>query len=67
MSIKFTESEVKALEKSPEALRILADWHSVQETMADAMGEEMFNQCAETHNKRKTLLRTEAIMIEESY
>lgn len=31
MGIKFKGSEVRVLEQSPEALRLLADWHDPQE------------------------------------
>ena len=66
MAIKFTEGEIKALEKHPDALRALADWHSVRETEADSIGPE-FSDCVEHHSKRCDELRAEAARIEEEY
>lgn len=35
MAITFTESEIEVLSKCPEALRIIATWHDVQQGHAD--------------------------------
>lgn len=63
MAIKFTDSEIKALEGHPDALRALADWHSVKETEADSIGPEL-SDCVEHHAKRYNELRTEAARID---
>ncbi len=66
MAIKFTESEIKALESHPDALRVLADWHSVKETEADSIGPE-FAECVNHHEARREELRSEAARIEADY
>ncbi len=66
MTIKFTEGEIKALEGHPEALRALADWHSVKETEADAIGPEFADSVAH-HAARYDELRKEADRIEADY
>ena len=60
----FTESEVAAMQKWPEALRALADWHDYQETMADAMDSEVFAPQIKHHSERRKELRAEADRIE---
>lgn len=66
MTVKFTEGEIKALEGHPDVLRILADWHSVKETEADAIGPEL-SDSVEHHAKRYDELRAEAARIEANY
>ena len=66
MAIKFTESEIKALEGHPDALRALADWHSVRETEADSIGPE-FSDCVAHHEARRNELQNEAARIEADY
>lgn len=66
MSIKFTENEIKALERNPDALRALADWHSAKETEAAAIGPE-FDESCKHHRARYTELRAEAEQIEAEY
>lgn len=60
MPIKFTAEEVQALESSPAALRLLADWYSHQETIA-ALGGAQQPTLAPA---RKFELRDEAIRID---
>lgn len=60
----FSAAEIEALSEDPDALRSLAEWHSAQETMADAFGaEESMNH----HEIRKSELRHIAIAIEITY
>ena len=66
MTIRFTEGEIKALEGHPDALRALADWHSVKETEASSIGPE-FDKCCEHHSARYAELRAEADRIEANY
>ena len=66
MAMKFTESEIKALEGHPDALRALADWHSVKETEADSIGPELAD-CVSHHEKRRIELCAEATRIEADY
>lgn len=66
MTIVFTDNEIKALQGNPEALRVLANWHSCQETMADAIGPE-FAGCVQHHEARKRELRAVADRIEADY
>ncbi len=67
MTIKFTEGEIKALEGHPDALRALADWHSVKETEADAIGGPEMADCVSHHAARYDELRAEATKIEADY
>lgn len=64
--IEFTENEIKAMQSLPDALEVLADHHSVQETMADAIGEP-FDECVKHHKRRRIELRTEATRIRATY
>lgn len=66
MAIKFTENEIKALEGHPDALRVLADWHSCRETEAAAIGEP-YEPCVTHHESRRNELRAEADRIEAEY
>lgn len=67
MTIKFTDGEIKALENHPDALRVLADWHSVKETEADAIGGPEMADCVSHHSDRRDELRAEADKIEADY
>lgn len=60
--IQFTNTELKEMQNNPESLRILADYHEVQLTMADAIGD--FKECVNFHEKRKAELLAEANRIE---
>lgn len=55
--ITLTREELRALLGSPEAMQVLADHHSAQETMADASD---YAECAEWHKRRRLVLRAEA-------
>ena len=59
MAIKLTESEIAAIEKSPEVLRIVADWRDFRQDEADAIGIE-----CDGDDKRAKELRAEAARIE---
>lgn len=61
---KFTEHELKALERHPEALRLVADYNDNQESEADAQG---YDECAAYHKARRIKLRDEANRIEEQH
>lgn len=60
--IKFTETEVKYLEGHPDCLRLLAIYHDIQQTMADACGAECYG-----NEIRMKELEAEAKRIEESW
>lgn len=62
MTFKFTESEIKALETCPEALRLVANWRDCQQDQADAMDFETTGD-----GKRANELRAEADRIEATY
>lgn len=64
--ITFKDHEIKAMQKHPDILRILADWHSLQETMADAIGPE-FEGCCTYHSNRYKELREEARRLDIEY
>ncbi len=66
MAIKFKDSEIRALQKHPSALRALADWHSAEETKADAIGHP-FEDCVKFHKARYIELRAAAQKIEDEY
>ncbi len=66
MEVKFTAREIKALEGHPDALRALADWHSVRATEADSIGPE-FSGSVTYHEDRRNELRIEASQIEAGY
>jgi hypothetical protein len=55
--IKLRASEIEILAGHPEALRILAGWHSCAETMADAMD---YTESAEGHGRRSEELEKAA-------
>lgn len=38
MAIRFTQREIHVLEKEPDALRVLAEWHACQSVMAEPTG-----------------------------
>lgn len=61
----FSVQEIAAMEKDPEVLRQLADWHETQLTMADAMGD--FPESVAFHSKRKEELLAKASAIEADY
>lgn len=46
----FTPEEIEQLERSPDAMRLLADYHSQQGTMADAMD---YKDAARFHERRR--------------
>jgi hypothetical protein len=60
--MKITESEILAIEESPDALRIIADWRDFQQVGADSMGTG-----TEADGKRADELRYEAARIEDAY
>jgi hypothetical protein len=62
--IVFTSAEIEALKVSPGALRALADHHSVQENVAEAMDAELCAPECEYHKTRSTALRAEADRIQ---
>ena len=50
MGIIFTETEIKQLQKNPEALDALINEHDCWATMADAVGD--YEQCVKFHDER---------------
>lgn len=40
MAIVFDEYELKVISECPEVMRIVADWHDVQQNCADDMGAD---------------------------
>lgn len=63
----FTKAEILDLEKSPEALRVLADIHDCYATMADAVGDAIATSCVLVHENRAAELRNLACKIEAEY
>jgi hypothetical protein len=61
----FTPLEIEEMQKDPYALRALANYHSIQETEADAIGD--FKQCVEFHKNRRIALDAEADEIEAEW
>lgn len=64
MNLKDYEIEY-LLKDNPEALRLIADYHEVQLTMADAIGD--FPHCVTFHTNRKAELLAEAERIENEW
>ena len=60
--MEFTDNELKEMQTNPEALRVLANYHEVQATMADAIGD--FKECVTFHEARKAELLAEADRID---
>ena len=63
--IAFTKNELEDMAVNPEVLRALANYHSAQETMADATGD--FPDCVKYHMERREELREEADRIEAEW
>lgn len=61
---KFTEHELKVLERHPDALRAAADYNDSQESEADSVGAD---SCAEYHKARRVELNQEADRIEAGW
>lgn len=59
--IQFREEELEVLAKSPIALKVLIDYHTAQETMAAAIGEESLNTCVEYHRDRRIELEVASV------
>lgn len=55
--ITFTEYEIKALAQDDRVLDALAEWHSNQETMAEAAD---YIESAHHHEKRRKALQVKA-------
>jgi hypothetical protein len=55
--IVFDEYEVVAILKSPEALTALIDYHEMQSTYADAVGESELDEFIAAHDKRREELQ----------
>lgn len=51
--MELSAYEMKVLTESPEALRLLSDWHDSQATQADAMG---YSECVPFHESRSRKL-----------
>lgn len=62
--IELKESELKECPKLPDVLRALAEYHSSQETMAEAMG---YVESAAYHRARHDELLDEACRIESEW
>lgn len=54
---QLTDSEIQFLMADPEALDALADYHSMQETIADSVGEKA---CTDYHEKKRIEYREAA-------
>lgn len=63
--VTFTQNEIAEMQKDPEAIRALANYHSAQETMADAIGD--YTQCVKFHKSRRIELNAEADKIEAEW
>lgn len=63
-NIVFTQHELEVMPNNPDVLDALADYHSLQETMAAGMD---FYDSAEFHKNRYTELRAEATRIRATY
>lgn len=61
---EFTKGDIKALTESPEALRALADIHSVWETEASALE---FGGSADYHMTRRIALREAAMFVQHEH
>jgi hypothetical protein len=62
MAIRLTESEIAEIEKCPEVLRIVANWHDFQQGHADSVG-----MGTDGDEKRAEELRAEAGRIDAEY
>lgn len=62
--IVFFDFEIKSMASLPPALEALADYHSYQETLADASG---FTESSELHRKRRIELREAAKFIQAAH
>lgn len=62
--VVLSEYEIKWLAASPEALRVAADYHDYQATIADASD---YGECVPHHENRARELRAEAARIEQCY
>lgn len=60
MGIQFTQREIHALEKEPDALRVLAEWHACQSVMAEPMG---YTEAVAHHDARHDELEKHAQVI----
>lgn len=62
MAVEFTAQEISALQKDPDALRALAQWHSVQETLATAIDDT--GEVVKYHGERHEELQAAAHQME---
>ena len=62
--LELTEAELKVCPKLPDVLRALAEYHSAEETMAEAMG---YAAVAHRHLLRSAELLAEASRIESEW
>lgn len=60
--IQLTQHEINAAQNNPDVLRALANYHEIQLTMADAIGD--YKECVSFHEKRKAELLAAADRIE---
>jgi hypothetical protein len=63
--ITFTQNELDDMPKNPDVLRALANYHSINETEADAIGD--FKECVKFHEARRIELNAEADRIEAEW
>ena len=61
--VVFAKREVKHLQENPDAIRIVADYHDINETMAEAMGA---TNSTRHHRDRRIQLNHAADKLEES-
>ena len=59
--------EIEAMAETPEALELLADWHEVQLSSADALNDEgIYDGAIKLHEARRDELRAEAKRLREA-
>ena len=63
--IRFDEKEIEEMQKMPEVLEALANYHECQATMADAIGG--YEHCVAHHEARHKELLTEASALRSEF